>query len=191
MAKGLTPLGIFIKWALIPIALGGIGYYFLGPRIGGPLAQKAANRIKLAQEKGELPPTIERVVPEPKVIAGPTGSPTPAPELPGSTETGDRVRERSSGPEISVSVREEASSTRTEEDRPDSNVTAAEKRAETRAERRRRERERREERERQRELAKQKEREKAREPLDPASGGGTPPPDPTPPPIDPASGGGF
>lgn len=35
MATRLSPLGIIAKWLLVPGALALIGYYFVGPRVGG------------------------------------------------------------------------------------------------------------------------------------------------------------
>ncbi|MEZ0326413.1 MAG: hypothetical protein ACAH95_10945 [Fimbriimonas sp.] len=34
MQGRLTPLGVFIKWVLIPVALAAIGYFVIGPNIG-------------------------------------------------------------------------------------------------------------------------------------------------------------
>ncbi len=40
MALELTPLGKFVKWILVPVSLGAIGFYILGPKVG-PVAESA------------------------------------------------------------------------------------------------------------------------------------------------------
>jgi len=41
MALKLTPLGIVTKWLVLPIAIGCLGFYLIGPRVG-EVAAKAA-----------------------------------------------------------------------------------------------------------------------------------------------------
>ncbi len=43
MQGRLTPLGVFLKWILIPGALAAVGYFVLGPRIGKGIFE----RVKL------------------------------------------------------------------------------------------------------------------------------------------------
>lgn len=39
MATKLTPLGIVTKWLLAPIAIGCLGFYLIGPRVGEVAAE--------------------------------------------------------------------------------------------------------------------------------------------------------
>ena len=38
MAGRLTPLGLFVKWVLIPLLIACLGYFLLGPSIGSRMA---------------------------------------------------------------------------------------------------------------------------------------------------------
>ena len=41
MADKLTPIGVLTKWVVVPVAVGLVGYYVIGPRIGGSVSKKA------------------------------------------------------------------------------------------------------------------------------------------------------
>ena len=46
MATRLTPLGLILKWLIVPAALGTAGYFLIGPEIGkNETAIKAAQRV--------------------------------------------------------------------------------------------------------------------------------------------------
>lgn len=52
MAGRLTPLGVFVKWILVPLVVGFLGFRFAGPRIGNGL---------FGRIKEHLPPQIANI----------------------------------------------------------------------------------------------------------------------------------
>ena len=58
MGRRLTPLGMVLKWLLVPAALGAAGYFLVGPEIGkSELATKVGKRFGIP-----LPPRTEEPV---------------------------------------------------------------------------------------------------------------------------------
>lgn len=53
MAGRLTPLGVFLKWVLVPVSLGAIGYFLVGPRVDGKMAKEFKD--KMNQVTGNKP----------------------------------------------------------------------------------------------------------------------------------------
>ena len=45
MAGRLTPLGVFLKWVLVPVSLGAIGYFLVGPRVDGKVAKEFKDKM--------------------------------------------------------------------------------------------------------------------------------------------------
>jgi hypothetical protein len=39
MASRLTPLGFFVKWIFVPLSLGAVGYFLVGPRVESEVPQ--------------------------------------------------------------------------------------------------------------------------------------------------------
>ncbi len=72
MAKKASPWRGIIKWVVVPAALAGIGYAFVGPRVGGPLAEKAAEQLKSAPLPAEVASLVRR-----KAVSEPTASTEP------------------------------------------------------------------------------------------------------------------
>ena len=72
MAKKASPWRGIVKWVVVPAALAGIGYAFVGPRIGGPLAEKAAEQLKSAPLPAEVASLVRR-----KAVSEPTASTEP------------------------------------------------------------------------------------------------------------------
>ena len=103
MSPGATFL---VKWILVPAALAATGYFFVGPRIGGPVAERAAKKIK---RSGIAP---HQAVPAPATgVAAGNGDdvlPNPdttQPETTRSTRpTAPPAVDHSQGPQISVAV---------------------------------------------------------------------------------------
>lgn len=73
MANRLTPFGLVLKWLIIPIAVGAIGYYLVGPRVESNVSPelidkvKSASGIEVAEAKEVKPDTAERTYKEPEV----------------------------------------------------------------------------------------------------------------------------
>ncbi len=67
MADKLTPIGVFTKWVVAPVAIGLVGYYVVGPRIGGSTSKKTGE----ASDMGPLnvdPPTTSTTTPKKKKV---------------------------------------------------------------------------------------------------------------------------
>lgn len=45
MAGRLTPLGVFLKWIVVPASLGAIGYFLVGPRVDSDVAKKLQKKV--------------------------------------------------------------------------------------------------------------------------------------------------
>lgn len=45
MAGRLTPLGVFLKWIAVPVSLGAIGYFLVGPRVDTDVAKKIQKKV--------------------------------------------------------------------------------------------------------------------------------------------------
>jgi hypothetical protein len=59
----LTPLGYFLKWVAIPVALAALGYFLIGPRIGKDIFERLKVAKPAAEAKG---PSVEVDVKPPK-----------------------------------------------------------------------------------------------------------------------------
>lgn len=57
-ARALTPLGVAAKWLVVPVALGAIGYFLLGPRLGGVVTPSAKTPAK-AEKPGFSAPDVD------------------------------------------------------------------------------------------------------------------------------------
>ncbi len=76
MALELTPLGKFVKWILVPVSLGAIGFYILGPKVG-PVAESATKDARAKAVLNKIQALSGEPVPEqgqPKGTAPSTGS---------------------------------------------------------------------------------------------------------------------
>lgn len=60
MAGRLTPLGVFLKWIVVPASLGAIGYFLVGPRVDTDVAKKIQKKV--GEVTGQKPTTAD---PEP------------------------------------------------------------------------------------------------------------------------------
>lgn len=63
-ARKLTPLGIVVKWIVVPAALAALGYYVVGPRLGEqPVKAKAPEAAPKGQVRSQeikaKPPEVE------------------------------------------------------------------------------------------------------------------------------------
>ncbi len=45
MASRLTPFGVVLKWILVPVSLGAIGYFLVGPRVDGNVAKEIQKKV--------------------------------------------------------------------------------------------------------------------------------------------------
>jgi hypothetical protein len=104
MSPGATFL---LKWLVVPIAVAATGYFVVSPRIGGPVAERAAKKIKRSGIAQHIAPGTstqaasntgtgsgDDVIPNPDSNAAPNASPAET-----SAPTGN-VR----GPQVSVAV---------------------------------------------------------------------------------------
>ena len=46
MGSKLTPLGMVIKWFIVPLSLGAIGYYMVGPRVESKVPAELRERVQ-------------------------------------------------------------------------------------------------------------------------------------------------
>lgn len=46
MASRLSPLGIVVKWIVVPISLGAIGYFLVGPRVESKVPQGVKDKVR-------------------------------------------------------------------------------------------------------------------------------------------------
>lgn len=72
MAGRLTPLGVFLKWVVVPVSLGAAGYFLVGPRVDGKMAKEITD--KMNEVTGNVPTTDESG--EPPEGAEPDEQPT-------------------------------------------------------------------------------------------------------------------
>jgi hypothetical protein len=106
MSPGATFL---LKWLAVPIAVAATGYFVVGPRIGGPVAERAAKKIKRSGIAKHIAPatsppatagtgtgtsTGDDVIPNPDSNVAPNASPAET-----SAPTGN-----ARGPQVSVAV---------------------------------------------------------------------------------------
>lgn len=92
MASTLTPVGIALKWAVIPLALAALGYFVVGPKVGGakPAVVAPAKRAEAATDSAPAP-VVEATVTQPKRPARTRAADAPAVEP-------------TSGPTVDISV---------------------------------------------------------------------------------------
>lgn len=45
MAGRLTPLGVFLKWVVVPVSLGAVGYFLIGPRVDSKVAKEITDKV--------------------------------------------------------------------------------------------------------------------------------------------------
>lgn len=57
MAGRLTPLGVFLKWIVVPASLGAIGYFLVGPRVDSDVAKKIQKKV--GEVTGQKPATTD------------------------------------------------------------------------------------------------------------------------------------
>lgn len=57
MAGRLTPLGVFLKWVVVPISLGAVGYFLVGPRVDSKVAKEITDKVN--EVTGNVPKTDE------------------------------------------------------------------------------------------------------------------------------------
>jgi hypothetical protein len=57
MAGRLTPLGFFLKWIVVPVSLGAIGYFLVGPRVEIP--KELESKVREVTGQGGKPPTLQ------------------------------------------------------------------------------------------------------------------------------------
>lgn len=55
MASRLSPLGIFVKWLLVPASLAALGYFIIGPRVGDQVLSPDAKK-KIQEVTGQPRP---------------------------------------------------------------------------------------------------------------------------------------
>lgn len=61
MASRLTPLGFLVKWIVVPLSLGAVGYLFVGPRVDGKVANEIKDQVQKVTGTGDdkAPPEDE------------------------------------------------------------------------------------------------------------------------------------
>ena len=122
MSRGVKFL---LKWLLVPSALAVVGYAYVGPRLGGELAEKAARRLQKSGLAEKIPGALK-----PGTTAAPesTNESAPDPDPDRSTEPAATSSNSSSGPAIKVDVapaegRQRSESSRRRSGRSDSTAT--------------------------------------------------------------------
>jgi len=63
----MSPFGGFVKWVIMPICFGVLGYYFVGPQIGHQMDQRPANSPSEASESDLIEPPRRHANREPEV----------------------------------------------------------------------------------------------------------------------------
>lgn len=106
MSRGVKFL---LKWLLVPSALAVVGYAYVGPRLGGELAEKAARRLQKSGLAEKIPGALKpgtTATPESTNEPQPDTSrePAPDPDSDRSTKPAATTSNSSSGPAIKVDV---------------------------------------------------------------------------------------
>ncbi|MBC8066175.1 MAG: hypothetical protein H7Y17_15190 [Chlorobia bacterium] len=55
MASRLSPLGIVVKWIVVPISLAAIGYFLVGPRVESKVPQGVKDKVREVANGQEAP----------------------------------------------------------------------------------------------------------------------------------------
>jgi hypothetical protein len=64
MASRLTPLGILLKWIVVPASLGAIGYFLVGPRVDSQVPKEIKDRMLEVSRNTEPQTTASNDKPE-------------------------------------------------------------------------------------------------------------------------------
>src|SRR5687768_18595127 len=76
MASRLTPLGFLVKWIFVPLSLGAVGYFLVGPRVESQVPKELRDQVQKVAGSNQEPVEPE----EDKPITAPTHNFT-APEI--------------------------------------------------------------------------------------------------------------
>jgi len=97
MSPGATFL---LKWLLVPAALAAAGYFLVGPRVGGPVAERAAKKIK----HSGIADHLNRVTGSGGDTTGTAKAGTGDEVLPDPNEAPSQKSRSNTGPNVSVDV---------------------------------------------------------------------------------------
>jgi hypothetical protein len=59
MARELNSAALFLKWFVIPVALGAVGFYIVGPRYGGQVKLSLDETLNSSSKQSDSPATTE------------------------------------------------------------------------------------------------------------------------------------
>ena len=98
MSPGATFL---LKWLVVPIAVAATGYFVVGPRVGGPVAERAAKKIKRSGIAQHIAPITTT---QPTAGAGDDVIADPDPDVKPNRQDEPRSTSTAAGPQVSVAV---------------------------------------------------------------------------------------
>lgn len=96
MARELNSAALFLKWLVIPVALGAVGFYIVGPRFGGQVQHSLDETLKSSAEPAESHAAPKDAVDD---------SSSPRDDSTDSKSSPREVATTEGGPEIEVTAR--------------------------------------------------------------------------------------